>query len=104
MMDHGQLSPPTPKEQSRTTSRASSLGEGARGPRSSVLSGLKMSPMPDAETPEDEKPNPVSRRQSRSGLQGEPGMQSILGSLAMNSLSKHRRDCTNSHKPRPFHR
>lgn len=102
-MDHGQLSPPTPKEQSRTTSRASSLGEGARGPRSSVLSGLKMSPMPDAETPGDEKPNPVSRRQSRSGLQGEPGMQSVLGGLAMTSLSNQRRDSTNSNKRRPSH-
>ena len=97
-MDHGQLSPPTPKEQSRAPSRASSLGEGTRGSRGSVLAGLKMSHI-DAGTPGDEKSNP--RRSSRSGSQGEHAMQSVLGGLAMTSLSNQRRDSTNSNTRRP---
>ncbi|KAF8328192.1 uncharacterized protein EI90DRAFT_3218374 [Cantharellus anzutake] len=85
MMDHGQLSPPTPNERSRASSRASSLGEGARGPKSSVLLGLKMSSI-DAEVLEDEKLVRASQKSTRSGVQGESVTQNASANLSMTGL------------------
>lgn len=76
MMDHGQLSPPTPAP----LSRAPSLGESARGNRNNVLAGLKMSKMDNgALTPPNEPEWPSSRKPSLSG--------SLSGALKMTSLS-----------------
>lgn len=64
MMDHGQLSPPTPA----ALSRASSFGEPSRGRRSSsAIAGLRMSKVDDEVTmpPSGERSN--SRKSSLSG-------------------------------------
>ena len=76
MMDHGQLSPPTPAALSRT----SSLGESSRGRRNSAITGLRMSRVDDqaAMSPKEEQSN--SRKSSLSG--------GLAGTLKLTPLSE----------------
>lgn len=75
MMDHGQLSPPTPA----ALSRASSFGESPRGRRNSALTGLRMSRVDDEATmPPNEGERSNSRKSSFSG--------GLAGALKMTPL------------------
>lgn len=91
MMDHGQLSPPTPA----ALSRAPSVGEASRTPRGSAIPGLTMSKL-DNDTPSNflnDQSQPASRKPSLSG--------GISGGLKMTSLAKKEPESPLEYYPPP---
>ena len=103
MIDHGQLSPPTPLASSRTVSRTPSFGDSNRAARSPISAGLKMSTL-STDAPASDTEVSRSRRPSRSGSFGDMLLRpAILSGLTMSTMETDGLQPAESRRPSSSH-